>query len=192
MLANMDSTAICNFMANICIFLFFFVSASKFNQLLITNHGIIAKNPNRIQREFHSNVAIATQEFSSASKHPRKNTNFFKPSFPLFLCASALSFYLLLLLRRTLTSRRRKEGWGVGIALPYSHPIQTNRIQREFLFNNGIQSQKYFSYSESKPPKANQNKLSEIVQANKAAGNFAELTSISLRRCFCSLLLAER
>ena len=38
------------------------------------------KETNRIQREFYSNVAIASQEFSSASKQSRKKTNLSKPS----------------------------------------------------------------------------------------------------------------
>jgi hypothetical protein len=40
----------------------------------------LRKNLNRIQREFDSNVAIATQEFSSASKQLRQKTNFSKQS----------------------------------------------------------------------------------------------------------------
>jgi hypothetical protein len=77
---------------------------------------------NRIQREFDSNVRIATFDIFLASSHPRRKTNFFK------------QFALLPLLAK------RGEGWGEGMLR-----ANTNRIQREFLFNNGIQSQKLFS-----------------------------------------------
>jgi hypothetical protein len=73
----------CVLLAEICIFLFFHISASKFQKLLITAN---AANTNQIQREFDSNVAIATFEFSLASKHLRQKTNLLKPfSAPLLL-----------------------------------------------------------------------------------------------------------
>jgi hypothetical protein len=70
--------ACCHFAPPTRISLFFHQSNSKSVQLLITDNS--AKT-NRIQREFDSNVAIATFEFSSAPKAPRQKTNFFKPLF---------------------------------------------------------------------------------------------------------------
>jgi hypothetical protein len=69
------STDFRDFMAKTCILLFFSVLASKLRSLLITAY---VANTNQIQREFHSNVAIATQEFSPASKQSHKKTNLFK------------------------------------------------------------------------------------------------------------------
>jgi hypothetical protein len=86
-LLGMDSTAFCYFMTEICILLFFFVLASKFAKLLIMYkilsplskcRGLGDKVTNRIQREFDSNVAIATFEISLASKFAAKKTNLFK------------------------------------------------------------------------------------------------------------------
>jgi hypothetical protein len=45
----------------------------------MTSFAVAARQTtNRFQREFSSKVAIATQEFFSASKHPRQKTNLFK------------------------------------------------------------------------------------------------------------------
>jgi hypothetical protein len=63
---------------------------------------------NRIQREFDSNVRIATFEYLPASKHPRQKTNFLKhSSAPLFLCLKPLPLLLAEMLRRAITSRCR-------------------------------------------------------------------------------------
>jgi hypothetical protein len=68
--------AFCVFIADLCIFLFFLASASKFRQLLIRT---ICYFTNQLQREFHSNVAIATQKLFSYSALFAKLTNLFKP-----------------------------------------------------------------------------------------------------------------
>jgi hypothetical protein len=72
---SLFSTAFRCFMAKICISLFFLVLASKSPQSLITDY---ATETNRIQREFDSNVAIATQEFASASKPSRQKNKPFQ------------------------------------------------------------------------------------------------------------------
>jgi hypothetical protein len=71
----------CIFITKTCILLFFQILASKLNQLLITTETL---STNRFQREFHSNVAIATQEFFLASSHPRQKTNLPKPLASMF------------------------------------------------------------------------------------------------------------
>jgi hypothetical protein len=68
-------TAFCVFMTEIWFSLFFHVSNSKLQQLLITANAV---NTNRIQREFLFNNCIQSQNLSSASKHPRQKTNFLK------------------------------------------------------------------------------------------------------------------
>jgi hypothetical protein len=117
MTTNNYSTDFCSFIAKIWFLLFFLVLNSKFTSLLI---AVNVANTNQIQREFHSNVRIATFETSLASKQPRQKTNFLKQnplflavgtaSMPsvglglrilratniLFLCIFALSLYLLL------------------------------------------------------------------------------------------------
>jgi hypothetical protein len=169
----------CVLMTEICILLFFSNLASKLIQLLITAYTV---NTNRIQREFDSNVAIATFENPPASKPSCQKTNFLK-------------------LRRAVTSRRRQfcslplrsgatcchfarsrgKGWGWGILslraadteacfvpLPQcfgegargwgfsvAEMLFTNRIQREFLFNNCIQSQNLSSASKHQRQKTN-------------------------------------
>jgi hypothetical protein len=83
---GMDSTTFHHFIAKTCIFLFFFVSNSKLAQLLIIDYAV---KTNQIQREFHSNVAIATQKLFSRLSTYSKRSNLFKPSFPLrslYLC----------------------------------------------------------------------------------------------------------
>jgi hypothetical protein len=70
-------------MAKTCILLFFLNLASKLRALLITTETL---STNRIQREFHSNVAIATFEFFLASSHPRQKTNLLKRFIPLPQC----------------------------------------------------------------------------------------------------------
>jgi hypothetical protein len=67
--------ACCHFAPPMCILLFFLNLASKLQQLLITAN---ATNTNQIQREFHSNVRIATFETDLASSHPPQKTNLFK------------------------------------------------------------------------------------------------------------------
>jgi hypothetical protein len=89
--------ACCHFAPPICIFLFSRVLASKFQQLLITEY---ATETNEIQREFYSNVRIATFETFPASKQSHKNTNLFK-----LLVETNLAFSLSW--RRAVTSRRR-------------------------------------------------------------------------------------
>jgi hypothetical protein len=76
---------------------------------------LISSFTNPIQREFDSNGAIATFDHELSA-----------PKNKLFK-----QFALLPLLAK------RGEGWGVGIL-----HADTNRIQRENLFNNGIQSHK--------------------------------------------------
>jgi hypothetical protein len=80
-------------MAKICISLFFRISASKSRLLLIMNNASDSKKSNQIQREFDSNVAIATFETVLASSHPPQKTNLRKLfcSASPFLCSSALS-----------------------------------------------------------------------------------------------------
>jgi hypothetical protein len=53
-------TAFCVFMTDIWLFLFFHVSNSKLQQLLITIEASESKNQNRNQTNFDSNVAIRT------------------------------------------------------------------------------------------------------------------------------------
>jgi hypothetical protein len=108
-------TTIQHFIAKICILLFLSVSASKLAQLLITAN---AANPNQKQTNYDSNVAIRTFDHEPPSP---KN----KPS-PTFVFLPSPS-----------TSLRVQRG-GVGGGV-------TNRIQREFLFNNAIPSQKFIS-----------------------------------------------
>jgi hypothetical protein len=99
--------AFCVLIADSWFFLFFFVANSKLAQLLITNETTKTENPNRIQREFDSNVAIRTFEFSSASKSPAPKTNLFKPLFSasLRLCVRLLSFAFADLLMAELLRR---------------------------------------------------------------------------------------
>jgi hypothetical protein len=139
------SAAFCSFIAKICILLFFTVSASKLVQLLITAYDT---HTNRIQREFHSNVRIATFGASLASSHPRQNSNFFNREL-LSLCFCSLPQCF-------------GEGLGMGVR------AETNRIQREFLFNNGILSQNTFPASKHPRKKTNFFKqLAEISRRNK-------------------------
>jgi hypothetical protein len=72
---GMVSTAFCHFIAKIWFLLFFFASASKLRQLLIMTTSQFS---NQFQREFDSNVAIRTFEFSSASSLPCQTTNLLK------------------------------------------------------------------------------------------------------------------
>jgi hypothetical protein len=115
MKTNDFSTAFCVFMTEICIFLFYFVSASKLSSLLIKAN---AAKTNRNQREIDSNGAIATSDFISYSTMFAKLTNLFKqkgrksrPYFP--------------------------SPFGEGLGVRF-----TNRMQMDFLFNNRIQSQR--------------------------------------------------
>jgi hypothetical protein len=133
--------ACCHFAPPTCILLFFLNLASKSHQLLITAYTVYT---NRIQREFDSNVAIATFEFLLASKPSRQKTNLFK-LLALFLCASALSFYLLF----------------------FADLLHPNRIQREFLFNNCIHSQKYSSASKQSRQKTNLLKQRRAVTSRR-------------------------
>jgi hypothetical protein len=59
--------------------LFFLASASKSRALLIVIKSKFSENPNEIQREFDSNVRIATFETSLGSKSCRQKTNLLKP-----------------------------------------------------------------------------------------------------------------
>jgi hypothetical protein len=100
------------FMAKTCISLFFFASASKSEQSLITAYTVktatcvtCAVKTNRIQREFLLNDAIASQEFSPASKHSRQKTNFLKQI--LVLLPSPSTSLRVQWGRRAVTSRRR-------------------------------------------------------------------------------------
>jgi hypothetical protein len=114
----------CVLIAEVCISLFVYILASKLRQLLITAY---AAYTNQFQREFDSNVAIRTFEFCLASKHPRQKTNFFKPIFSSWsLCRGVLSL------------RAADSG---KLHLCFAEMLHTNRIQREFLFNNAIHSQ---------------------------------------------------
>jgi hypothetical protein len=86
---GMDLSTFRYFMTKICIFLFFRILNSKSHQLLITTES---KFTNRIQREFDSNVRIATFQISPASSHPHQTTNLLKRSSPSqLLCFSDLS-----------------------------------------------------------------------------------------------------
>jgi hypothetical protein len=118
-----DSTDLCGFIAKTCIFLFFIASYPKLAQLLITSEAI---QTNRIQREFYSNVAIRTQKSASYSRLFAKLTNLFKP-FLRVLCVlrGEIPFIFCFC-------------WN-------AETLSTNRIQREFLFNNRICSQNFFS-----------------------------------------------
>jgi hypothetical protein len=69
--------AFCVLMANSCVFLFFLNLASKSRALLITDY---TTDTNQFQREFDSNVAIATQELFSYSRFFAKLTNLLKRS----------------------------------------------------------------------------------------------------------------
>jgi hypothetical protein len=136
------STGFCVLMTEIWFLLFFHIPASKLQQLLIKNIGGLLslraadkpKKSNRNQRD----VAIRTFEFSSASKAPRQKTNLFKR-------------------RRAVTSRRRHRG---VLSL---RAADTNRIQREFLFNNCIQS--YTAFSASSHPRQKTNLLKQSISA---------------------------
>jgi hypothetical protein len=68
------------FMADLWFSLFFHVSASNINIKLIVTKVKIFGNPNQFQREFDSNVCIATFETVLASSTPSQKTNFFKQS----------------------------------------------------------------------------------------------------------------
>jgi hypothetical protein len=106
----MDSTDFCVFITEICILLFILVYASKLRQLLIIND---AYDTNRIQREFDSNVRIATFDHKTfAPKNKLSQT---------LACFCSL---------------RQRFGEGLGMG----YHADTNRIQREFLFNNCIHS----------------------------------------------------
>jgi hypothetical protein len=143
MMTNDFSADFHRFMTEICILLFLRtavtsrrrLSASKSQKLLIMDDAV---KTNQIQREFDSNVAIATQEFSSASKHLREKTNFFKQR-------RAIKASLSIVSLRTLWG-----GAGGGDCT-----ADTNRIQREFLFNNCIQSQNLSSASKNLHQKTN-------------------------------------
>jgi hypothetical protein len=76
-----------HFIAKICIFLSFSVSASKSEQSLITAYATIT---NQFQREFLFNNCIQSQEFFSRLSQCPKKTNFFKP-----LPAGDGAFFLL-------------------------------------------------------------------------------------------------
>jgi hypothetical protein len=113
--------AFCVFIADSCILLFFPKPASKFKKLLIATDAL---STNRFQTNFDSNVAIRTFDHEpSAPKNKPFQTICF-PLRPLRLCGE---FAFVLAAMLTLLS--------------------TNRIQREFLFNNCIQSQNKISYS---------------------------------------------
>jgi hypothetical protein len=80
----------CVLIAETRISLFFHVSASKSRLLLITDNAL---ETNHTQREFDSNVHIATFEPSPASSPPRQNTNFYKRfSASPFLCVKHFIF----------------------------------------------------------------------------------------------------
>jgi hypothetical protein len=74
----------CVLIAEICISLFYFTLASKFNNLLIMDKIVILKNLNQIQTNFDSNVAIATFD------HEPKQT--FSNNLPLFLGTACCHF----------------------------------------------------------------------------------------------------
>jgi hypothetical protein len=75
MTTNNFSPPFRHLIAEIWFSLSFSAIASKFSQLLITTAIRIS---NQFQREFLVNDAIASQEFSSASKHPLQKTNLLK------------------------------------------------------------------------------------------------------------------
>jgi hypothetical protein len=124
--------AFCGLIAEICILLFFLLSASKSQQLLITDKST---KTNQFQREFDSNVHIATFEILLASKRLASKTNLFKPFFLTFLCVlCVLRGEFAFVFADRLNCRDAE--------MP-----STNRIQREFLFNDAIASQNKISYS---------------------------------------------
>jgi hypothetical protein len=129
--ADRDSTDICGFMTKICILLFYSVSrravtsrrrtASKLRTLLITAN---ASNTNRIQREFLFNDAIASQEFSSASKPPHQT---YKP----------FQTFFLRVLRAFVVNQKRTGVWPIPFFLNPSlvfpqdlHRARASRIGR--------------------------------------------------------------
>jgi hypothetical protein len=141
------SVASCVLIAEICIFLFFLNLASKFHQLLIrfneTNINLEEGFTNQFQREFDSNVAIATFDHEpSAPKNKLLQTICL---LPLRSGATCCHF-----------ARSRGEELGMGDTFHHRLPFNpTNRIQREFLFNNCIQSQKVSSASKHPRQKTN-------------------------------------
>jgi hypothetical protein len=121
-----------------------------FDTLMAKNHRLSLffvfssnrPNPhtNRIQREFDSNVAITTQEFSHAQNFIQKPRIFQTPSKQLMLLLPAPLHFI------------GREGLGIRSAPP-AH--DTNRIQREFLFNDAIASQTRFLASSHPRRKTN-------------------------------------
>jgi hypothetical protein len=97
------SIAFRHFMTEICIFLSFYILASKSRQLLITANTV---DTNQFQREFLFNNCIHSQNLSSASKPPRQKTNFLKQ-------------------RRAVTSRRRKPFLSLKTSAPKNKLLQT-------------------------------------------------------------------
>jgi hypothetical protein len=130
--------AFCVLMTETCIFLFFSNLASKLLLLLITGNVSEIGKSNRIQREFDSNGAIATfdHELSAPKNKPYKLS--------------------------ALTPSPCEAGRGLGCG----DCADTNRIQREFLFNNCIQSQNPFPASS--PPRQKTNLLKRGVLSLRA------------------------
>jgi hypothetical protein len=119
--------AYCLFMTEIWFLLFFCISASKFRQLLIRDYSL---ETNRIQREFDSNVAIRTFDHKPPAPKYKLLQTFLR-----VLCGEFVIAELL-------TSCN-------------AEALHTNRIQREFLFNNCILSQNLFSASSPSRQKTN-------------------------------------
>jgi hypothetical protein len=115
------------FMTETCIYLFFTAPYSKLSQLLITM--------NRAFTNFSKRTMIQMSLYGHlTTSHSRHQTNFYKLS---------LSLLPLPRLRGDVLSLRAVKGLGER---GYVFRTDTNRIQREFLFNNCIQSQKFISY----------------------------------------------
>jgi hypothetical protein len=91
MTSSNNSTVFCVLLTKICISLFFLALASKNFRLLIAINYLFPENPNRIQREFLFNDAIASQKLFSCLRQCHEKTNLFKR-------------------RRAVTSRRRQRG----------------------------------------------------------------------------------
>jgi hypothetical protein len=146
--------AFCVLMTEIWLFLFFQISASKLSQLLIMlntiNINLDESFTSRIQTNFDSNVAIRTFDHeppAPKNKHSQTFIHVLCSSVSLILCVMLLAFPELL---------------------------HTNRIQRKFLFNNGIQSQKLFS------------RLSHCPKLSNLFKPFFPLRPLRLRRAVTS------
>jgi hypothetical protein len=157
-LVNTPSTDFRYFIANLWFLLFFIASASKTLRLLITAYGA---KPNPIRTNFESNVVIATFGGVLSLRAADASLKTVMPKNKLSQTEACCPFAPPTE-RRAVTSRRRQRGvlslraadreacfvhlpqcfgegargWGFSVA----EMLFTNRIQREFLFNNGIQS----------------------------------------------------